>query len=61
MGHDLHGVSEVVGASPDGIDAAIQIAISRASTSLRGLDWFEVTETRGDTANGSVAHRQVGL
>ena len=60
MSHSLHGVSEVVGASPNGIDAAIQVAnTTRALSTLRGRDWLEVTEILGDIANGSVAHHQV--
>jgi dodecin len=53
-------VSEVVGASPNGINAAIQVAdTTRALSTSGGLDWFEVTEIRGDIADGSVAHHQV--
>ena len=40
-------VTEWVGTSPDGVDAAIRQAIARASATLRNLDWFEVTEIRG--------------
>ena len=40
---------------------AIRTGISRASNTLRGLDWFEVTEVRGHIQDGQVAHYQVGL
>ena len=36
-------------------------AVARASTTVRGLDWFEVTEIRGHLADGAIAHYQVGL
>ena len=35
--------------------------MTKASQSLRGLDWFEVTEIRGHIADGAIAHYQVTL
>ena len=46
MAH-TYGISEVVGTSTTSIDDAITSAVARASTTVRGLDWFEVTEIRG--------------
>ncbi len=60
MAH-TYGISEVVGSSTTSIDDAITTAVSRASTTVRGLDWFEVTEIRGHIADGAVAHYQVGI
>jgi flavin-binding protein dodecin len=54
-------VTELVGTSPDGIEPAIRSAVRRASATLRHVDWFEVTEIRGQIADGEVAHFQVGL
>jgi flavin-binding protein dodecin len=54
-------VTEIVGSSPESIDQAIRNAISRAGATLRNLDWFEVTETRGHISDGEVAHFQVTL
>ena len=54
-------VTEVVGTSSDGVDDAIKGAIGRAARTLRGLDWFEVTEIRGQIRDDQVAHYQVGL
>ncbi|HTT54779.1 MAG TPA: dodecin [Streptosporangiaceae bacterium] len=54
-------VTEIVGTSPDGMEPAIRNAIRRASQNLRHLDWFEVTEVRGQIQDGEVAHFQVGL
>jgi flavin-binding protein dodecin len=54
-------VTEIVGSSPESIDQAIRNAISRAGATLRNLDWFEVTETRGHIVDGDVAHFQVTL
>jgi dodecin len=52
---------ELVGVSEQSTDDAIQNAIARASETLRGLDWFQVTETRGTIENGRVSQFQVTL
>jgi dodecin len=54
-------VTEVVGTSSEGVDDAIKGAIGRAARTLRGLDWFEVTEIRGHIVDGQLGHVQVGL
>jgi flavin-binding protein dodecin len=61
MSEHVYRVVEVVGSSPDGIDAAVRNAVARVSATTRNLDWFEVTEIRGQLAEGDVAHVQVGL
>ncbi|CAL9389928.1 Dodecin [Nocardiopsis dassonvillei] len=60
MSH-TYRVTEIVGTSPEGITEAINNGIDRASSTLRGLDWFEVTEVRGHIEDGAIAHFQVGL
>lgn len=54
-------VTEIVGTSPDGVDAAITNGIGRAAQTLRHLDWFEVTEIRGQIVADRVEHYQVGM
>ena len=54
-------VIEVVGTSPDGVDAAIRSGLARAAKTMRGLDWFEVLTIRGDLADGAVAHFQLTM
>lgn len=61
MTNRTYRVSEIVGTSPDGIDAAIRNAVERASQTLRHVDWFEVTQVRGQVKDGTVEHFQVGL
>lgn len=61
MSNHVYNVSEIVGSSPTSIEDAVQTAISEAATSLRNLDWFEVTEIRGHLEEGRIAHWQVGL
>ncbi|MFI0422678.1 dodecin family protein [Spongiactinospora rosea] len=54
-------VTEIVGTSGESVDQAIRNGILRASQTLRHLDWFEVTEIRGDITDGQVGRFQVGL
>lgn len=61
MSDNIYKIIELVGSSPDGTDAAIRNAITRASLTIKNLDWFEVIETRGHIANGKIAHFQVTL
>lgn len=61
MNDNVYAVSEVVGSSGKSIEDAIGNAIATASKTLRQLEWFEVTETRGHIVDGKVAHYQVGL
>ncbi|CAL9651778.1 Dodecin [Streptomyces sp. enrichment culture] len=61
MSNHTYRVTEIVGTSPDGIDRAVRNGIERASQTLRNLDWFEVTQVRGQIEDGRIAHWQVGL
>jgi flavin-binding protein dodecin len=61
MTDNVYSISEIVGTSPDGVDAAIRNAITRASRTLRNLDWFEVAEVRGNIVDGNIEHFQVRL
>ena len=61
MADQTYGISEVVGTSPDSIAQAIRNGVSKASQTVRNLDWFEVTQIRGQISDGEVAHFQVDL
>jgi flavin-binding protein dodecin len=61
MSDHVYKLVELVGSSSDGVDAAIRNAIEVASKTLRHIDWFEVTQTRGHVADGKIAHFQVTL
>lgn len=52
---------ELTGSSPVSSDEAIRMAISKAGETVRRIDWFEVTEMRGEVEAGEVAHWQVTL
>jgi hypothetical protein len=56
-----YGISEVVGTSPDSVHQAVRNGISKASQTVRNLDWFEVTSIRGQLNDGEVAHFQVQM
>ena len=50
---------ELVGVSENSIQEAIRNAVSRAAQSLKGIDWFEMTEVRGLVRDGTVSQFQV--
>ena len=52
---------ELVGVSDKSVQQAIRNAVTKASRSLKGLDWFEVTEVRGLVKKGQVSEFQVKL
>lgn len=61
MSDHVYKVVELVGSSPDSVDAAIRNAVTRAGQTLKNLDWFEVREVRGNITNGDVGWYQVKL
>jgi flavin-binding protein dodecin len=62
MPDHVYAISEIVGSSPDSIEGAIENAVGRARKTLRNLNWFEVTETRGHLEeDGTIGHYQVTL
>ncbi|MBB2203688.1 dodecin [Gluconacetobacter takamatsuzukensis] len=61
MSEHVYKVVELVGSSPDSIEAAIGSALSRAADSVHAIRWFEVVSTRGHVVNGQVGHYQVTL
>lgn len=61
MANHTYRVTEIVGTSTESIDQAVRNGIARAAQTLRGLDWFEITEIRGQIEGGAPAHVQVGM
>jgi flavin-binding protein dodecin len=61
MPEHVYRIIEVAGSSETSIDDAIRNAVGRAARTLRQVGWFEVLQTRGDVADGKVAHFQVVL
>ena len=52
-------VIELVGSSSEGVQEALDGAISRAAQTIRNLDWFEVKEIRGTIEDGRANWYQV--
>ena len=61
MSDHIYKKLELVGSSPDGVEAAVKNAVERASKTIRNMRWFEVTETRGHIEDGKVSHWQVTI
>jgi len=61
MTNHTYRVIEIVGTSPDSVDAAIRSGLARAAETTRGLDWFEVQSVRGHLEDGKVADWQVTI
>ena len=61
MSEHTYAVTELVGTSTSSVDDAIKGAVTKASKTLRNLDWFEVTNIRGHLEDGNVEHFQVTL
>ena len=59
MSDHVYKTIEITGSSTEGVTQAIDRAVAKASETLRGLDWFEVTEIRGHIEDAAVAHYQV--
>lgn len=61
MTDHVYRVTEIVGSSPESVQQAIRNGVRRAGQTLRNVEWFEVTEIRGQVVDGDVAHFQVGM
>ena len=61
MANRTYRVTEIVGTSTEGVDDAVRNGVARASQTLRHLDWFEITQIRGQIDESSVRHWQVGM
>ena len=60
MSDHVYKTVEITGSSPEGVTEAIDRAVTKASQTLRQLEWFEVGEIRGHIGDdGRVAHYQV--
>ena len=59
MPDHVYKILELTGSSRNSIEDAVQNAISRAAQTIRNMQWFEVTETRGHINGARIAHWQV--
>jgi dodecin len=56
-GGTVYKLTELVGTSTAGFDAAVKVAIDRARKTLRNVQWFEVTEQRGKLVDGGIEYQ----
>ena len=61
MSNHVYKLLELTGSSTVSIEDAVSGAIAKAHETLRNIQWFQVTETRGHVEGGKVAHWQVTL
>jgi len=61
MQEKTYKLIELVGVSSNSLEEAVQNAIARANQTLKNLDWFEITETRGLIQDGKINQFQVKL
>lgn len=59
MTEHVYKLLELTGSSTKSSDDAVQNAIAKASKTMRNMQWFQVTETRGHIDGGRIAHWQV--
>ncbi len=59
--HHSYKKIEMVGSSKNSIEEAIHNALAECHKTVRNMDWFEVSETRGHIVDGKVGHFQVTL
>jgi len=52
---------EITGTSAESVSAAIESAVEKASKSLRGMSWFEMTEVLGSIDDGEVLQYQASI
>lgn len=61
MSNHVYKQLELTGSSSTSIEDAVSTAIAKAHETVRNIQWFQVTETRGHVVDGKVAHWQVSL
>ena len=61
MSDHIYRVTEVVGTSQESIAEAVKNGVARVSRTVRNVEWFEVTDTRGAVSDSGEITFQVGL
>ncbi|CAN5566025.1 dodecin family protein [soil metagenome] len=56
MSNHVYKLLELTGSSSVGIDDAVSTAIAKAHETVRIIQWFTITETRGHVVDGKVTH-----
>ena len=61
MNDHVYKTVEITGSSTKSADEAVRVAIERASSTIKNMRWFKVTETRGNIESGKIAYWQVTI
>ncbi len=61
MTDKTYDVIEIVGVSEDSVHQAVRNALTKASQTLRNIDWFKVKKIRGAVKNNSEPILQVHI
>ena len=61
MPDHIYKTIEITGSSASDLEAAMRGAVTKASETVRNLDWFELTNVRGHIEDGQIAHFQVTM
>lgn len=61
MSDHVYKSIELTGSSETSIEEAVQNALTKASETVKNMQWFQVTETRGHIENDRVGHWQVSI
>ena len=61
MSNHVYKKIELVGSSPESIEAAVANALERAKKTIRNMRWLEIRETRGHIEKGKIDHWQVAV
>ncbi|MCU1295565.1 MAG: domain containing protein [Bryobacterales bacterium] len=61
MADPIYRVTEVVGTSTESVAAAIKNGVARVGKTVRNVEYFEVTDTRGAVAADGTITFQAGL
>ena len=57
----VYKIIEITGTSTQSMEDAVNTALHKADASLKNIRWFEVTNIRGDVADGKVKYWQLTI
>ncbi|MCZ6665316.1 MAG: dodecin family protein [Gammaproteobacteria bacterium] len=61
MTDHVYKIIEITGTSTKSMEDAVETALVKAAVSLKNIRWFEVTNIRGDVADGKVKYWQLTI
>jgi flavin-binding protein dodecin len=61
MENSVYKQIQLVGTSTKSIEDAINAAVNTASKTIRNLEWFRITDSRGKITDGAISEYQVIL